>query len=51
MIVNPRGEVITEAADGERVISAEVNLGEVNSYRTELPFLRDMRADYGKLAS
>jgi len=50
MIVNPRGEIIAQAADAECVISANVELEEVTSYRTELPFLKDMRGDYGKLA-
>src|SRR5437588_7881108 len=51
MIVNPRGEIIAQAGDRECLIAAEIDLAEVNSYRTELTFLKDMRADYGKLAS
>lgn len=50
MIVNPRGEIMVEAGDAECVISADIDLGQVTSYRTELPFLKDIRADYRKLA-
>ena len=51
MIVNPRGEIIADAGEGECVISAEIDLDELASYRTELPFLKDMRPDYDELSS
>ena len=44
IIVNPKGEVLVDAGDGEKVISAEVDRGLLESYRKELPFLADMRA-------
>ena len=43
LIVSPKGDVLADAADGEKVISAELKLDEVVGYRKELPFLRDMR--------
>jgi omega-amidase len=49
IIVNPTGEIIADAGDGERIISADVSLDFVNTYRAELPFLKDVRTDYDKL--
>jgi predicted amidohydrolase len=43
LIVSPKGDVLADAADGEKVISAEVKLEEVLAYRKDLPFLHDMR--------
>lgn len=47
MIVDPRGNVLAEAGDREWVISAEINLAELNTYRRDFPALRDMRDTYG----
>src|SRR5207237_6377625 len=49
LIVNPAGEIMARAGDSECVISGEVDLKEVNAYRAQLPFLKDIRADYGTL--
>jgi len=43
LIVSPKGEILADAGDGERVISADVSLQELLDYRKELPFLADMR--------
>jgi predicted amidohydrolase len=43
LIVSPKGDILADAADGEKIISAEVKLEEVLVYRKELPFLLDMR--------
>lgn len=43
LIVSPKGEVLADAGDGEKVISAEVDLELLLAYRKELPFLADMR--------
>ena len=43
LIVSPKGEVLADAGDGEKVISAEVDLDLLQAYRKELPFLADMR--------
>ena len=50
LIVNPAGEIIARAGDGECVISAEIDLTHVTNYRAELPFLKDIRPDYGPLS-
>jgi predicted amidohydrolase len=43
LIVSPQGEVLAEAVDGEKVISATVDLESLRTYRKNLPFLADMR--------
>ncbi len=43
LIVSPKGEVLADAGDGERVISAEVEVESLMAYRKELPFLADLR--------
>jgi omega-amidase len=50
MIVSPRGEILAAAGDGERVISAEVDLAALLAYRTEFPALQDMCHDDDKTA-
>jgi predicted amidohydrolase len=46
MIVDPFGEVITRAGDQEdTIISAELNLDDVDKARIAVPTLRDMRND------
>lgn len=44
LIVSPRGDILADAGNGESVIHAEIELAELESYRRDLPFLRDMRA-------
>jgi predicted amidohydrolase len=43
MIVDPSGEVLADAGSNERIVTADASAHRVNSYRNELPFLRDMR--------
>ena len=49
LIVDPGGEILADAEDGERLISADINVDIVNNYRRDLPFLKDIRDDYEKL--
>ncbi|AWW36076.1 nitrilase-related carbon-nitrogen hydrolase [Streptomyces cadmiisoli] len=41
MIVDPWGTVVADAGDGERTVTADVDMAEVTRIRTELPVLRD----------
>lgn len=43
MIINPWGEVIAEADEEERTITAEIDLSLVAKYREDMPALRDRR--------
>lgn len=43
LIINPKGEILADAGNGESVIAAEVSVAELKSYRKDLPFLADMR--------
>lgn len=43
MIINPWGEVIAEAGEEERTITAEIDLSLVAKYRKDMPALRDRR--------
>ena len=43
MIVNPWGEVISEASEKGETITAEIDLSLVERYRNEMPALRDRR--------
>ena len=43
IIVSPKGDILADAGNGETVISADVNLEELLTYRKDLPFLQDMR--------
>ena len=45
MIVNPWGEVISEAGEGEETITAEIDLNLVTRYREEMPALKDRREE------
>ena len=49
IIVNPASEIIADAQNSEHIIHADVNLDALNTYRFELPFLKDVRTDYDKL--
>jgi predicted amidohydrolase len=44
LIVSPKGDILADAGNGETVISADVSLDELMTYRKDLPFLADMRA-------
>jgi omega-amidase len=46
MIISPAGKPIAEAGREEGWISAELNIEELLRYRSELPFLKDMKKDY-----
>jgi predicted amidohydrolase len=43
VIVNPHGDILADAGDGEKVISAEVDPQTVVNWRKEFPALADMR--------
>ncbi|MFB3787809.1 MAG: carbon-nitrogen family hydrolase [bacterium] len=45
LIVDPRGEVIADAGNGEGILQAEADHAFVKKYRQELPFLADARVD------
>jgi predicted amidohydrolase len=45
LIVDPGGRILADAEDGERVISAELELEPLLAYRRDLPFLADIRAE------
>ena len=49
LIVAPSGEILADAGDGERIISAELDRAALESLREKLPFLKDIRKDYGSL--
>jgi len=42
-VVDPRGRVVAEAADGEMVLQAELDLAAMRQYRREFPALDDTR--------
>ena len=43
VIVSPKGDVLADAGDGEKVIHAQVDPAVLQAYRKDLPFLADMR--------
>lgn len=43
MIVDPSGEVLADAGDGENIVTAEVDPAHVRAVRTRFPFLQDRR--------
>lgn len=45
MIVDPWGEVVTRAGEGEEVIIGEIDPDRINSVRRELPLLQHRRTD------
>ena len=51
LIVGPRGDILADAGDGEKVISADIDLAGLLAYRNEFPFLRDIRPDFQTSAS
>jgi omega-amidase len=46
MIIDPRGRVLADAGEQERVIDAEVDLEDLLAWRREFPVLQDMRDGY-----
>ncbi len=42
LIISPKGDILADAGNGQSVISAEVSLEELLTYRRDLPFLADM---------
>jgi predicted amidohydrolase len=46
LIIGPRGDILADAGNEERVISATLDRGALLDYRRQLPFLADMRPDY-----
>lgn len=49
VVVDPLGELVADAGDGERWLSAELDLAKLRAWRQEFPALRDRRTDYGRL--
>lgn len=45
MIVNPWGEIISEAGEGEETVTAEIDLSLVAKYRKEVPALKGRRPE------
>ncbi len=45
LIVDPRGEILADAAASEGLISAEIDLDALRAYRAEFPALADMRGE------
>jgi predicted amidohydrolase len=43
LIIDPRGEILADAGHEEKVIQAVADLKGLTAYRSELPFLEDMR--------
>ncbi|MBM3841086.1 MAG: carbon-nitrogen family hydrolase [Verrucomicrobia bacterium] len=46
LIVDPQGEVVAEGSGEEQLVSAEVGVGRVISWRNEFPALGDMRSEF-----
>ena len=42
LVVNPRGEIISEGGEDEEVILTEIDLDEVSRFRKEFPVLDDV---------
>lgn len=43
LIIDPQGDIMADAGETEAVIHADLDLPNLNKYRTGLPFLADMR--------
>ncbi len=43
LIADPHGEILADAGDGEKLISAEIEPATVKAWREEFPALKDMR--------
>lgn len=46
LIVDPQGEILADAGNGEGVIRSEVDRASLDSYRQALPFLKDLRPEF-----
>jgi omega-amidase len=45
IIVNPHGDILADAGNGESVIEVDLDLAAVLKWRSDFPALVDMRAD------
>jgi omega-amidase len=45
VVVSPHGHVIADGGEGEGVVSARIELADVEGWRAQFPALRDMRGD------
>ena len=43
VVVSPHGHVIADGGEGEGVVSARIEVAEVEAWRGQFPALRDMR--------
>lgn len=46
LIVDPRGEILADGGNREGVISAEIDIDGLRSYRRQFPVLGDMRSEF-----
>ena len=44
VVVSPHGHIIADAGEGECVVTAKIDLAEVEAWRAQFPALRDMKA-------
>ena len=47
LVVDPRGDILSEAGAGEEVLKVEISVEEMERYRAALPVLRDIRVEMG----
>lgn len=45
LILDYHGEILADAGDGEKIITADLDLSALQKYREEFPALKDMRSD------
>jgi omega-amidase len=45
-IIDPTGQILADASDQEMVLLQDLDLSQLDDYRTQFPFLRDMRDDF-----
>jgi omega-amidase len=45
VVIDPRGDVIAQAGDGEQLLHADLDPGTLKDYRVSFPWLRDVRDD------
>lgn len=46
LIIDPCGEIIADAGNEQRIISAEIDLSALRAYRCQFPALNDMRQEF-----
>ncbi|MFN7094970.1 MAG: nitrilase-related carbon-nitrogen hydrolase, partial [Burkholderiales bacterium] len=46
MIIDPWGEILAEAGEGEEIITAEIDLAKVDEVRKRIPIFEDRRPQY-----